>query len=60
MGFFEKLIGTGIDIVSAPVEVVKDVVTLGGVLTSEDEPYTFTRAKEVGRDVDELMDELLR
>ena len=38
MGLFGKLLKTTIDIVTTPIDIVKDAVTLGGTLTDEDEP----------------------
>jgi len=37
---------------------VKDVATLGGVITEEDEPYSLQKAKKVLEDLDELGDEI--
>ena len=35
---FAKMIGTAFDVVTLPVSVAADVVTLGGVLNDRDEP----------------------
>jgi len=43
---------------TAPVDVVKDVVTLGGALTDEDEPYTRKKLSKILDDVEELSDEI--
>ena len=37
---------------------VKDVATLGGVITEEDETYSLQKAKKVLEDLDELGDEI--
>lgn len=58
MGLFGSLLKTAIHVVTAPVEVAKDVVTLGGALTDESEPYTVKRAKKLARDVREIEDEV--
>ncbi len=58
MGLFGKLIKTGFDVVTSPIEVVKDAVTLGGVCTDEDEPYTVKRLKRLAKDLEETRDEI--
>ena len=40
-----------------PVEVVKDVATLGGVLTDEEEPYTVQRLKKAQKKLDEALED---
>ena len=47
MTFFKKLFKSGIDAALLPLEMVKDVATVGGVITGQDEPYTVKRAKKV-------------
>lgn len=46
MGFLRKLLGAAVDVVLTPVEVIKDVATLGGVLTDNDETYTGKRLEK--------------
>lgn len=58
MGFFGKLIKAGIDTVSIPVAIVKDVATMGGVLTDQRRPYTIKKLKDIGDDIQEAKDEL--
>lgn len=53
VSFFGKLIKATVDTVLLPVEVVKDVITLGGVVNDEPEPYTLTGVKEVVKDLKE-------
>jgi len=55
MSILGKLIRSTIDIVSLPVEIVKDVVTLGNV---GDTPYTVQRAKKLARHAKALLDEI--
>ena len=38
-----------------PVEVVKDMTTMGGYLTDEESPYTIQRLKEVQRQIDKTL-----
>lgn len=54
MGFFGSLIKTGLDVATTPIEVVKDVATLGGACTDEDEPYTVKRLKRLARDCEDI------
>ena len=38
-------------VVETPIAVVADVVTLGGVLTDKDQPYTATAVEKVVKNV---------
>jgi len=58
MSIFGKLLKTGFDLATMPVDVVKDVATLGGVLTGERETYTGQKLKRLERDAEEIRDEL--
>ena len=58
MGILRKLAKTVIHTATAPIDIVKDVATLGGVITGEDEPYSLQKAKKVLEDLDELGDEI--
>ena len=50
-GIFQSLVKATAAVVTVPVAVVADVVTLGGSLTERNEPYT---SEEVGKLVDNL------
>jgi len=52
-GMLESLAKAAVAVVTVPVAVVADVVTLGGSLTDKDQPYT---ADAVGDLVDNLKD----
>jgi len=52
-GMLESLAKAAASVVTVPVAVVADVVTLGGSLTDKDKPYT---AEAVGDLVDNLKD----
>ena len=52
-GFIESLAKAATAVVTVPVAVVADVVTMGGALTDKDKPYT---AEAVGDLVDNLKD----
>ena len=57
MSVFGKLFGAAVDVVMLPVEVVKDVATLGGVITDHKEPYTISRLKDTQKLIDAAIDE---
>ncbi len=56
MGFLTQLTKTALDVVTTPVDIAKDVVTMGGALTDDDEPATFRKMKKIYKDVDDLPD----
>ena len=58
MGLFGKILGTAFDVVTSPIEVVKDAATLGGLCTGEDETYTGKRLKKLAEDADDVREEL--
>ena len=47
LGFIEGLAKAAVGVVTLPVQVVADVVTLGGALTDKDEPYTAKGVSDV-------------
>ena len=48
MSIFGKLVRTAVNVAALPVEIAKDIVTLGGVCTKGDfEPYTAERLKQL-------------
>lgn len=56
-GMFKKLTQAALNVAVTPIEVAKDMVTLGGVLTDEKEPYTLQRLKKAQEKLDEALDE---
>ena len=46
-GLFESLAKAALGVVTIPVAAVADVVTLCGVLTDKDEPYTAKAVSDV-------------
>ena len=58
MGLFGKILKLGMDIVESPVAVVKDVVTMGGVLTDKERSYTMSKLEDVQDDWDSIKDSL--
>lgn len=47
-----------VQVVSAPIPIIKDVVTLGGALTDKDEPYTATKVKQIADKAQDIYDSL--
>jgi hypothetical protein len=58
MSLLGKIFKTGFDLVETPFAVVKDVATLGGVLTDQDKPYTAKKLNDLADDSDKIRDEL--
>ncbi len=57
MSIFGSLLKTVIDTATLPVEVVKDVVTLGGVTEGESQTYTGKRLKRLADDLEDVSDD---
>jgi len=57
MGFLSKLAKATFDVVTLPVDIVKDVVTMGGVLDNE-EPCTIEKLKKVTKSIEEASEDL--
>jgi len=58
MGFFGKILQETIDVATTPIDVIKDVATIGGYLTDEDEPYTVQKAKKLAKRFEEIYESL--
>jgi len=58
MSFIGSLTKSLIDIAVTPIEVVKDVVTLGGSIMGENEPYTVQRLKKAARNAEKAYDDI--
>lgn len=58
MSIFGKLLKTTLDVVTAPVAVLKDVATLGGAVEGKSTTYTGDKFRQLGKDVEEIRDEL--
>lgn len=58
MSIFGKLLKTGLDVVTSPIDVVKDVVTLGGAVTGERQTYTGKKIERLGDDLEEIREEV--
>jgi hypothetical protein len=57
MGFLGKLIGATMDVVLTPVEIVKDIATMGGVLNDENQPYTLQRLNKATKKISDAADD---
>ena len=53
---FKNLMKAVVGTALLPVDVAKDVVTLGGLLTDDDEPATVKRLGQVGKNLDRAID----
>lgn len=55
MGLFGKILKSGFDVVTSPVEIVKDIITIDEL---KDESYTMKRLRQISDDSDEVREEL--
>jgi len=46
-GFLENVAKAAVGVVSLPVTVAADVVTMAGAMTDQDKPYTATAAESI-------------
>lgn len=58
LGLIRKTVKTSLNIVTSPIDVAKDVVTLGGSMTDQEVPYTVKKVKKICKDIDELPDSI--
>ncbi len=58
MGILGKLTKMTIDIITTPVAIVKDVVTLGGAATGAPEPYTKEQLDKITKTAKEIYESL--
>jgi hypothetical protein len=47
LGLLGKLVETTVDVVTLPVAVAADVVTMGGALNDRERPYTVDKAGRI-------------
>lgn len=57
MGLLGKILKTTIHIATTPIDIVKDVVTMGGSLIDE-EPSVVKKAKKLKKDMEDIEDSL--
>lgn len=55
-GIFESVAKAAVGVVSLPVSVVADVVTLGGALTDKDKPYTLKNTEDIVKNLEDAVD----
>jgi predicted amino acid-binding ACT domain protein len=53
MSIFGKLVRTAINVATVPIAAVKDVVTLGGVVTEQKESYTVQKLKQIKEEAED-------
>lgn len=54
-GMLESLTKAALGVVTIPVGLVADVVTMGGALTDKDEPYTATAVSDVVKNLEDAV-----
>jgi len=54
-GMLESLAKAAVGVVTAPVALVADVVTMGGVLTDKDKPYTAEAAEKIVQNLEDAV-----
>lgn len=52
---FGKLLQVATDVVTLPLSLGVDVVTMGGALVDRDEPYTVSAVKRLGKDAGKVV-----
>jgi hypothetical protein len=58
MGLFGSILKTGYHALTFPVDIVKDTVTFGGILTGADEPYVIQKFRKIEDDMQNVSDDL--
>jgi hypothetical protein len=58
MGFLGTLLKTTIHVVTTPIDIISDVVTLGGTLTDKEESAIERKARKIRRDMRDLEDDV--
>lgn len=58
MSLFGTLLRTTIHAVTTPVDLIKDLATLGGTLTDKDKSYTTKKIEKLKDDIEDLEDEV--
>lgn len=53
MSLFGKFVKTAVNVAVLPVQVVKDVYTLGGIATDQKKPYTLQQLEKIKEEADE-------
>ena len=53
MKLFGQVIRTFVNVITLPVAIAEDVLTLGGTLTDHDTSYTIEKLQEIKEEADE-------
>jgi hypothetical protein len=53
MSLFGKVVKLVVNVAAIPIEVAKDVVTLGGISTEQRKPYTAQRIEKLVEDAED-------
>jgi hypothetical protein len=53
---FKSLLKATVAVVTTPVDVVADVVTMGGAMTDQDKPYTAQKLEKVMENLSDAVD----
>lgn len=53
MKLFGQIVRTLVNVVMLPAEILKDAVTLGGIITEQQQPYTVRRLEKLAEDAEE-------
>jgi hypothetical protein len=54
-GMLESLAKAAVGVVTTPVALVADVVTMGGALTDKDKPYTVEAAENIVQNLEDAV-----
>lgn len=53
MSLFGKIVRTAVNVVTIPVDVVKDIATLGGVATDQPKPYVAQKLEKIKEEAED-------
>jgi hypothetical protein len=54
MGLFSALTKIVIDVATLPIDIAKDALTLGGIATEQDKPYTLQKLDQIKKDSEDV------
>ena len=58
MGLIRQLFKTTFDLATMPIDMVKDLTTMGGILTDQDQPYTIRKIQTLDKDIQKIGNEI--
>lgn len=58
MSIFGKLLKTAVDVATSPIDVVKDIATMGGAVNGRRQTYIGEKLEQLGEDLEEIREEL--